>query len=46
MKEPVHVNTVGAALNAEWTVAGLKGLADAPVTQFLSAKGMAVPAVK
>jgi len=45
-KEPVHVNTVGAALNAEWTVAGLKGLADAPVTAYLSAKGAAVPAAK
>lgn len=45
-KEPVHVNTVGAALNAEWTVAGLKGLADAPVMGFLSARGMGVAAAK
>jgi hypothetical protein len=37
---------VGAALNAGWTVAALKGLADAPVTRFLSAKGQAVSAAK
>jgi rhamnogalacturonan acetylesterase len=41
-KEPVHVNTVGAALNAEWTVEALKGLPDAPVTGFLSPRGQDV----
>jgi lysophospholipase L1-like esterase len=44
-REPVHVNTVGAALNAEWTVEALKGLADAPVTRFLSPRGQAVKVV-
>jgi len=45
-KEPVHVTTVGAALNAEWTVAALKAMPDKLVTPFLSAKGTAVPAAK
>ena len=45
-KEPVHVNTVGATLNAEWTVAGLKALPDAPVTSYLSARGLAVAGAK
>jgi len=45
-KEPVHVNTVGAALNAEWTVEALKALPNAPVTPFLSARGRELPAAK
>lgn len=44
--EPVHVNTIGAALNARWTVAALKGLPDAPVDAFLSAEGNGVAAEK
>ena len=37
-----HVTEPGAKLNAEWIVQGLKGLPDAPVTPFLSAKGQAL----
>jgi len=44
-REPVHVNTVGAALNAEWVVEGLKALPGAPLAGFLSARGQAVAAV-
>ena len=44
--EPVHVNTMGAALNARWTVAALKGLPDAAISGFLSNEGKEVPAVK
>jgi lysophospholipase L1-like esterase len=44
--EPVHVNTTGAALNAEWVVEGLKALPDKPVSGFLSAKGQAVAVTK
>lgn len=44
--EPVHVNTRGAALNARWTIAALKGLTDAPVSPFLSNEGNEVPAVR
>jgi lysophospholipase L1-like esterase len=43
-KEPVHADYAGAALNAKLTVSGLKALRDAPVTNYLSAKGKAVPA--
>jgi len=45
-KEPVHVNTVGAALNAQWVVAALKAVPSAPITPFLSARGQAVPTAK
>jgi lysophospholipase L1-like esterase len=45
-KEPVHVNTTGATLNAEWVVEGLKALPDKPVSGFLSAKGQAVAVTK
>jgi lysophospholipase L1-like esterase len=41
--ESVHVNTAGAALNARWTVAGLKALPDAPINRFLSNEGSEVP---
>ena len=41
-KEPVHINTAGAFLNAQLIVAGLKGLADAPVTPYLSYLGQQV----
>jgi len=45
-KEPVHVNTVGAALNAEWVVEALKAMPDSPIVAFLSKAGQAVPAAK
>ena len=45
-KEPVHVNTMGAALNAAWVVEGLKGMKDSPLGDWWSVKGQAVPAAK
>lgn len=44
--EPVHVNTRGAALNARWTIAALKGLSDTPVTPFLSNEGKEIPTAR
>jgi hypothetical protein len=41
-KEPVHLNTAGAFLDAQLIVAGLKGLPDSPVTPFLSYLGQQV----
>jgi rhamnogalacturonan acetylesterase len=41
-REPVHVNTAGAFLDAQCIVAGLKGLPDAPVTSYLSYLGQQV----
>jgi rhamnogalacturonan acetylesterase len=41
-KEPVHINTAGAFLNAQCIVAGLKGLSDAPVNSYLSYLGQQV----
>jgi rhamnogalacturonan acetylesterase len=43
-KEPVHINTPGAFLNARCIVAGLKGLSDAPLSQYLSYLGEQVEA--
>jgi rhamnogalacturonan acetylesterase len=43
-KEPVHINTPGAFLNARCIVAGLKGLPDAPVSKYLSYLGQQVEA--
>ena len=43
-KEQVHVNTVGAALNAQWTVQALKGMSNSPIVPFLSAKGQSLTA--
>ena len=40
-----HVTELGAKLNAEWIVQGLKGLPDAPITAFLSPKGQALAPV-
>jgi len=45
-KEPVHVNTVGAALNAQWTVRALKVMPNSPIAPFLSARSQADPALK
>lgn len=41
-KEPVHINTAGAFLNAQLILAGLKGLADAPISPYLSYLGQQV----
>jgi rhamnogalacturonan acetylesterase len=41
-KEPVHINTAGAFLDTRCIVAGLKGLPDAPVTQYLSFLGQEI----
>jgi lysophospholipase L1-like esterase len=41
-REPVHMTTPGAFLAAQCTVAGLKALLDAPVSQFLSNLGQQV----
>ena len=41
-KEPVHINTAGAFLNAQCIVAGLKGLSDMPLTPYLSYLGQQV----
>jgi len=38
-KEPVHINTPGAFLDARCIVAGLKELPDAPVSRYLSYLG-------
>ena len=43
-KEPVHINTPGAFMNARCIVAGLKGLSDAPVSKYLSYLGLQVEA--
>jgi rhamnogalacturonan acetylesterase len=43
-KEPVHINTPGAFLDARCIVAGLKGLSDAPVSRYLSYLGEQVEA--
>jgi rhamnogalacturonan acetylesterase len=43
-KEPVHINTPGAFMNARCIVAGLKGLPDAPVSKYLSYLGIQVEA--
>lgn len=40
-----HTTQAGADLNASLTVAGLKGICS-PLTEFLSAKGQAVPAAR
>jgi lysophospholipase L1-like esterase len=37
-----HTNPAGAELNAECVIAGLKALKDAPLNQYLTAKGAAV----
>jgi lysophospholipase L1-like esterase len=42
-REPVHMTTPGAFLAAQCTVAGLKALMDAPVSQYLSNLGEQVP---
>jgi hypothetical protein len=43
-KEQVHLDIPGAFLNARCTVAGLKGLPDAPVSKYLSYLGLMVEA--
>ena len=43
-REPVHLDIPGAFLNARCTVAGLKGLPDAPVSKYLSYMGLMVEA--
>lgn len=43
--EPVHVDTPGAFMDASIIVAGLKGLADAPVNRYLSYLGEQVVTV-
>ncbi len=43
-REPVHLDIPGAFLNARCTLAGLKGLADAPVSAYLSYMGLMVEA--
>jgi rhamnogalacturonan acetylesterase len=43
-KEPVHINTPGAFLDARCIVAGLKGLSEAPVSRYLSYLGEQVEA--
>jgi rhamnogalacturonan acetylesterase len=45
-KEPVHINTAGAFLDAQCILAGLKGLPDMPVTPYLSYLGLQVTAAK
>jgi lysophospholipase L1-like esterase len=43
-REPVHLDIPGAFMNARCTVAGLKGLTDAPVSKYLSYMGLMVEA--
>jgi hypothetical protein len=43
-KEPVHLDIPGAFMDARITVAGLKGLPDAPVSKYLSYVGLMVEA--
>ncbi len=43
-RDHTHTNAAGAELNAEWVVAGLRGLRPSPVEDWLSSRGQAVPA--
>jgi lysophospholipase L1-like esterase len=43
-QEHTHTNAAGADLNAQCVVAGIKGLKDVPLKQYLSARGQAVKA--
>jgi lysophospholipase L1-like esterase len=43
-QDHTHFNAIGADIHAAVVVAGLKGLKNSPVTQFLSAQGKAVEA--
>lgn len=40
--EPVHVNTIGAALNAEWIVQAFSGMLNSPLKPYLAARNRAV----